>query len=136
MTVEIPKVDPQLAVRYFSDKIAFTTGPVELVKMREQDVTLQVIDVRAASDYRKNHIPNSINLPEEEWDTQNLLLKDRLHVLVCYSQVCHLAARAAQKFAQQGYRVMELEGGFKAWTEHKMPLEQGSGEPLDLASAI
>jgi hypothetical protein len=38
--------------------------------------------------------------------------KDKLNVLYCYSGVCHLATSAAVEFAEKGYPVMEMEGGF------------------------
>jgi 3-mercaptopyruvate sulfurtransferase SseA len=45
-------------------------------------------------------------------------------VLVCYSQVWHLAAHAAIEFALAGYPVMELDGGCKEWQRHDLPTEQ------------
>ena len=39
------------------------------------------------------------------------------NVLVCYTQVCHLAATAAVEFAGKGFPVMEMDGGFEAWKE-------------------
>jgi len=51
------------------------------------------------------------------------LAKDKLNVVLCYSQVCHLAATAAFEFAAQGYSVMELEGGFKACANTGLPID-------------
>jgi hypothetical protein len=76
--------DPELARRYFTDKLAFTTGPVELSKAMH-DGSVRVIDVRAKKDFVKEHIPGSISLPEEEWTTERGLARDRLNVLLCYS---------------------------------------------------
>jgi rhodanese-related sulfurtransferase len=45
-------------------------------------------------------------------------------MLYCYSQVCHLAAKAALEFASHGYPVMEWEGGFRSWKEHEMDIEK------------
>jgi rhodanese-related sulfurtransferase len=53
------------------------------------------------------------------------LSKDKLNILYCYSEVCHLAAKAATKFAQAGYPVMEMDGGWEAWKEHDLPIESG-----------
>ena len=122
MTTKTIPNDPVKAKQYFEAKMAFTTGPVELERMIKAG-EVNVVDVRAAEDYKKGHIPGAANLPKTEWDTPKGLKKDKTNVLYCYSQVCHLAATAAVKFAGMGYPVMELEGGFDEWKEHEMKIE-------------
>ena len=56
-----------------------------------------------------------MSLPQNEWNTFRGLSKDKLNILYCYSEVCHLAAKAAVKFASAGFPVMEMDGRFKAW---------------------
>ena len=68
--------------------------------------------------------PTAVSLPKERWDAGAGLSKERLNVLYCYSQVCHLAATAAAQFAERGYSVMELEGGFEGWKENMLPVER------------
>jgi rhodanese-related sulfurtransferase len=116
--------DTTKAREYFEAKMAFTTGPVELDRERKSGHCV-IIDVRAAEDYAKGHIPGAICIPQEKWDrAQGLGLEhDRLNVLYCYSQVCHLAAKAAVKFAAEGYPVQELEGGFKGWEQNELEVE-------------
>jgi rhodanese-related sulfurtransferase len=116
--------DPQKAKEYFEDKIAFTTGPVELDRMIKQGEHINIVDVRAAEDYAEGHIPGAINLPKEKWHTLEGLRKDKTNVLYCYTLVCHLAATAAVEFASKGYPVMELEGGFNTWKEYDMEIEK------------
>jgi rhodanese-related sulfurtransferase len=117
--------DPEKARQYFADKLAFTTGPVEVAYNLKQHTDLQVIDVRAADDYNKGHVPGAINLPQERWGTAAGLRKDALNVLYCYTQQCHLAASAAVEFAAKGYPVMEMDGGFEAWKENELEIEKG-----------
>ena len=116
--------DPQKARAYFENKVAFTTGPMELSQILESgDVT--IVDVREAEDYAKGHIPGAINLPHDAWGNPQGLSKDKTNVVYCYSQQCHLAAQACAAFATQGYPVMEMEGGFNTWEEHDLDIEQG-----------
>jgi rhodanese-related sulfurtransferase len=115
--------DTTRALQYFEDKMTFTTGPVELDRER-RDGGCVIVDVRAAEDYAKGHIPGAINLPQGRWINPSGLDRDRLNVVYCYSQVCHLAAKAAVKFAAAGYPVQELEGGFKGWEEHQLEIER------------
>src|SRR4051812_17129626 len=108
--------DPSLAKKDFEKKLSFTTGPLQLSKAIEKDAgSIRVVDVRAKDDFAREHVPGSINLPESDWANASArgVARDRTNVLICYSQVCHLAARAAVQLASQGFPVMELEGGFK-----------------------
>ena len=123
------KNDPMRAKEFFENKMSFTTGPVELDRAIKASQPIAVIDVRARDDFEKEHIPGAISMPESEWANLTGLSKDRLNVIYCYSQVCHLAARAAVEFAGAGFAVRELEGGFKAWKEHRLATE-GAGAKM------
>lgn len=120
------KNDPAKAREFFLDKITFTTGPVELHRAIEQRVDIVVVDVREEEDYRKGHIPGAINLPQERWDSYEGLSREKLNVLYCYTQVCHLGATAAVQFAGAGFSVMEMDGGFEAWKENDLKVEKQS----------
>lgn len=120
----ITLTDTRKAVDYFDAKLEFTTGPAELHDMIERGENISIIDVRREGDYRKEHIPGSVNLPREKWDSFEGLSKDRTNVVYCYSQQCHLAASASKFFAEHGYPVMELEGGYEAWKKYSLPVER------------
>ncbi len=118
---------PAQARAYFEDKLAFTTGPVELDRwIKSAEDNLIVVDVRAAEDFAKGHIPSAVNIPKDHWGQPQGLDRNKTNVVYCYSQQCHLAANACAQFAAQGYPVMELEGGFDGWKEHQLETEQES----------
>jgi rhodanese-related sulfurtransferase len=123
MKTELTIHDPAEAKRYFEQKLAFTTGPIELDRMLKEGALVNVVDVRAAEDFAKGHIPGAVNLPKERWDSLEGLQREKVNVLCCYTQVCHLAATAAVRFADKGYPVMELEGGFETWKDYDMEVE-------------
>jgi rhodanese-related sulfurtransferase len=109
------------AKEYFAQKVAFTTGPHELSGLIDADIV--IVDVRFPTDYRKGHVPGAVNLPKGKWEKPEGLSKDKLNVLYCYSQQCHLAAEAAVQLLSQGYPVVELEGGFAQWEANSSPIE-------------
>jgi rhodanese-related sulfurtransferase len=115
--------DPAKARAYFEQKMGFTTGPVELDRMLKAHEPITIIDVREQEDFVKGHIPGAINIPHDSWENPKGLQKDRTNVVYCYTQVCHLAARACVGFASKGYPVMELEGGFETWKEYELDIE-------------
>ena len=116
---------PAQAKAFFEAKLAFTTGPVELDRwIKSHEDNLVVVDVRAAEDYAKGHIPGAINIPKERWDNPQGLRKDKTNVVYCYTQQCHLAANACVRFASRDFPVMELEGGFETWKEYELDIEE------------
>ena len=119
--------DPAKARAYFEQKLAFTIGPVELDRwIKSAEDNLVVIDVRAAEDFAKGHIPGAVNIPKEKWNDPQGLDRGKTNVVYCYTQQCHLAANACAQFAARGYPVMELEGGFEQWKEHQLDIEEPS----------
>ncbi len=105
------------ALEFFADKIAFTLGPVELKRMLDSESDkIQVIDVRSSDDYIHGHIPEAISIPASNLEfSTDKLSKDKINIVYCYDQQCHLAAKCARMLAEEGYPVMELEGGFDCW---------------------
>ena len=114
---------PKKAKKFFEAKMNFTTGPAELKKMIDSNENINIIDVRSSEDFAKGHIPGAIHLPKQRWSTHTGIKSDRVNVIYCYSEVCHLAAAAAKEFAERGFTVMELEGGFEEWQHYNMPIE-------------
>jgi rhodanese-related sulfurtransferase len=123
MATRMKLPDPIKAKAFFEDKMAFTTGPIEVDHFKKLGDSFNIIDVRAREDYEDGHVPGAVNLPEAEWNSFKGLSRDKLNVLYCYSEVCHLAAKAAVKFATGGYPVMEMDGGFAAWKDHDLEVE-------------
>ena len=117
-------VDTRKATEFFEAKLEFTTGPLELRELMESGENINVIDVRKRDDFRKGHIPGAINVPKERWTTFSGLSKNRVNVIYCYSEACHLAANAAKYFAEHDFPVMELEGGFEGWRQSELPIEK------------
>ena len=108
------------AKEFFKERLAFTLGPVELHRMAESEGDrIQIIDVRTSDDYHRGHIPEAMSIPLSnlEYSMENLS-KDKINIVYCYDQQSHMAARAAGLLADEGFPVMELEGGFDSWS-HK-----------------
>jgi rhodanese-related sulfurtransferase len=120
------KYDFAAAKAFFVQKATATTGPHELQAMLDQKADIVVVDVRYPGDFRKSHIPGAVNLPKGKWHKPEGLSKDKLNVLYCYNQQCHLAAEAALQLVEQGYPVVEMEGGFSTWEANGAPVAASS----------
>lgn len=115
--------NPRRAIKFFKAKMEFTTGPHELSMMIEDEENINIIDVRRPEDYDVGHIPGAVNLFRAAERNYTKLSRDKINIIYCYSEQCHLAASAAQDFAEHGFSVMELEGGFETWKEHDLAIE-------------
>lgn len=124
MQWKLTRNDPVQAKEFFEKKMTFTLGPVEVHYDQEDNVPMNIIDVRRAQDYEKGHVPGALSLPEEKWETLKGLSKDKPNIVYCYSTVCHLAAKACVYFAGQGFSVMEMDGGFQGWKENGLRIEE------------
>ncbi len=124
MKTELAKPDPVLARAYFQDKMAFTTGPVEISHQLEAGDTPNIIDVREPEDFVRGHVPGAHNLPFDQWTNTSVLREDEVNIIYCYSSTCHLAAQAAVDFSGKGFAVMEMDGGYEAWEKNKLPIEK------------
>lgn len=105
------------AVCYFSRCLAYTLGPVELKNMMAQNKVI-VVDVRAYHDFVTSHIPGAVSIPKDELPNRlEELSKDKITVVYCYNQQCHLGARACLTLADYGYPSMLMDGGFDVWVK-------------------
>ncbi len=111
------RFDTHKAAKYFTKMMAFTLGPVELQEMVKQN-KVTILDVRDKEDYDDGHIPTAISMPRAEMDERlDELSKDKLYVVYCYNQQCHLGACACRFLAVNEFHAMLMEGGFKTWDE-------------------
>lgn len=107
--------DSEKAQCFFRKCLAYTLGPVELKNMMEQDKAI-VVDVRAHEDYVTSHIPGAISIPKDKLaENVEKLSKDKITVVYCYNQQCHLGASACLTLAEYAYPCMLMEGGFDVW---------------------
>jgi rhodanese-related sulfurtransferase len=118
--------DPARARAFFEQKVAFTTGPVEVDHLIKGRSDVVIVDVREAADYAKAHVPGAINIPQGQWNNPQGLQKNKTNIVYCYTVTCHLGAKACVEFAGQGFPVMEMDGGFEAWRENDLEVESGA----------
>ncbi|MDR3608811.1 MAG: rhodanese-like domain-containing protein [Oligoflexia bacterium] len=126
MEWKLTRNDPAEAKKYFEGKMRFTLGPMEVKYYRDQRVPMSIIDVRAPEDFVKGHVPGAINLPESQWESLRGLHKDQPNIIYCYSVVCHLGAKACLFFANKGYSVIEMDGGYEYWKEYELEEERSA----------
>ena len=75
-----------------------------------QTESLSVLDVREVEEFEVLHLEGARNLPLSQLaDTYEQLDKDQLYYVICKSGM--RSARACQFLAEQGYDVINVQGG-------------------------
>lgn len=124
--------DANRAVEFFESELNFKTTPYGALKVVNKEIqNVTIVDVRTAKDYAAGHIPGAVNIPYDEYENfegkKNAfpgLRKDGFNYVYCYQHLCNLGQKAAKQFAEAGYPVKELVGGYKSWLENGYPIEK------------
>ena len=79
-----------------------------------QNEQLSLVDVREVEEFETLHLEGAQNLPLSQLaDIYDQLDKDLLHYVICKSGM--RSARACQFLAEQGYEVINVQGGMTAF---------------------
>ena len=79
-----------------------------------QNDQLSLVDVREVEEFQTLHLEGAQNLPLSQLaDIYDQLDKDLLHYVICKSGI--RSARACQFLVEQGYEVINVQGGMTAF---------------------
>jgi rhodanese-related sulfurtransferase len=109
-----------------TDQIKFISMQ-HLNRMLESGERFQLLDVRGAEDFEKEHIKGSRSLPLGDLDAAKQLFKlsDTI-VVYCDSFVCSASTSAAKMLSKMGFaNVRDYKGGLREWKMNGLPTESG-----------
>lgn len=83
-----------------------------------------VVDVRSASDFKKSHLLNAVNVPLAGIeDRAREIARDKDTTIVCYCAMGSVAPQAGAKLHKLGYsNVHALKGGINGWQAAGLPV--------------
>ena len=99
-----------------------TISSEEAKRIMENEENYIILDVRTEEEYKKSHIPEAINIPNEEITietTNKLTDKDQLILVYCRSG--NRSKEASKKLVKLGYTNVYDFGGINDW---KYDIEQ------------
>lgn len=89
----------------------------EAVAMMEEENGYIILDVRTAEEYADKHIPNAINIPNEEIGTEEIAeLPDKDQMILVYCRSGNRSKQASEKLAALGYTNVYEFGDINDWT--------------------
>lgn len=93
-----------------------TISSTEAQQMIEDNKDALILDVRTAAEYESGHIPNAINLSNEDIQAGKVdSLKDKSQLIMVYCRSGNRSRQAAQKLAELGYTNVVDFGGIQSW---------------------
>jgi len=105
-------------------------SPIKLVNSHDLTMLVNrsngaVVDIRAAADYNKGHITDSINLPMDKINNSQFgsLEKRKSDPIVVVCNAGMSAKTAARIMNKAGFeQVAVLQGGMQTWTSANLPV--------------
>ena len=93
-----------------------TISSTEAQQMIEDNKDALILDVRTAAEYESGHIPNAVNLSNEDIQAGKVdSLKDKSQLIMVYCRSGNRSRQAAQKQAELGYTNVVDFGGIQSW---------------------
>lgn len=88
----------------------------EAAAMMKQESDYVVLDVRTPAEFAEKHIPNAINVPNENIGTDEVsALPDKNQLIMVYCRSGRRSKEAAEKLVKLGYTNIVEFGGILDW---------------------
>ena len=127
-------------VAHFASKLSFETDASDVHSDIDDGVRFLLIDSRGDAAWRQDRVRGAMHLPTAEIAARAPaeIPLDMPIVTYCWGPGCNGSTRAALEFAQLGYQVKEMIGGFEYWAREGYPTENDGGtttRPKDALTA-
>ena len=87
------------------------------IEMMETETDYIILDVRTEEEFKEKHIPNAINVPNEDIGTEEIPeLPDKDQLILVYCRSGNRSKKASAKLAELGYTQVKEFGGILNWT--------------------
>jgi rhodanese-related sulfurtransferase len=116
--------------RHFRAKLDFETDVSDVAAALDTaDPGFVLIDSRGEPAWAQGRIPGALHLPTGDIPARAaaLIPAGTPVVTYCWGPGCNGATRAAVEFAQLGYPVKEMIGGFEYWAREGFPVATDDG---------
>lgn len=117
------------ALDYFRAKLEHETDPSDVYAAQRAGESFVIVDVRSEDAWNQGHVVGAIHLPYREIASRagQEIPEGATVVVYCWSPGCNAGAKGAIEFAQLGYRVREMIGGYEYWVREGYPTESAEG---------
>lgn len=117
------------ALSYFSAKLAHETDASDVYAAQKAGEEFVLVDVRGDDGWAQGRIVGAVHMPYRdiaERAPKEIPVGTRV-VVYCWSPGCNAATKGANEFAELGYDVKEMIGGYEYWVREGQPTENDEG---------
>ena len=127
------------AAAFFKDKLTFETDPSDVhAALEAGDPSLVLVDTRGRAAWDQGRIPGAHHMPTSvivDLAPTRIPLSASV-VTYCWGPGCNGATRAALVFADLGYQVKEMIGGFEYWAREGLAVATDAGIARNAADPL
>jgi len=109
---------------------AFNNADVDGFAKLIGNTHVQLLDVRTAEEYAEGHIDQALNIDAKQSDFLQKAMEtlDKTRPVAVYCRSGRRSANAASMLTEQGYEVVNLQGGIQAWKASQKPISTSQYE--------
>ncbi|WP_156759048.1 rhodanese-like domain-containing protein [Microbacterium karelineae] len=129
------------AIAHFRAKLELETDPSDVYTAQKAGEEFVLVDTRSSEAWAQGRAKGAVHIPTREIaDRAADEIPAGTHVVVyCWSPGCNGGDKAALAFAERGYQVKLMLGGFEYWAREGYPVVTDDGEtrgPIDPLTGV
>jgi len=126
------------AVAHFAARLRFETDPSDVRAAQVAGDAFVLVDSRGDAAWAQGRAVGAVHLPTARIaaEAASTIPQGTPVVVYCWGPGCNGGTKAALAFAQAGYAVREMLGGFEYWAREGLPVETDDGPLVRAADPL
>lgn len=89
-----------------------------------EDTAIVRLDVRTAEEFAEGHIAKTLNIDvlKNDFESKAVAMLPKNHIIAVNCRSGKRGKNAARILVKNGFKVIELDGGYNDWVKNRMPV--------------
>lgn len=89
-----------------------------------EDTAIVRLDVRTAEEFAEEHIAKTLNIDvlKNDFESKAVAMLPKNHIIAVNCRSGKRSKNAARILVKNGFKVIELDGGYNDWVKNRMPV--------------
>ena len=89
-----------------------------------EDTAIVRLDVRTAEEFAEGHIAKTLNIDvlKNDFESKAVAMLPKNHIIAVNCRSGKRSKNAARILVKNGFKVIELDGGYNDWIKNRMPV--------------
>ncbi len=89
-----------------------------------EDTAIVRLDVRTAEEFAEGHIAKTLNIDvlKNDFESKAVVMLPKNHIIAVNCRSGKRSKNAARILVKNGFKVIELDGGYNDWVKNRMPI--------------